>query len=692
MSEPSAPPAPAPAAPAPAPAPAPQRRGRALRKLVLGFSGYMFSLVAGLALVIGGAAWLLYSEAGAVWLLARVPALQVSGVRGALLGDFGAQSVTLPLPGDGAQLKLQDLRWRGWQLHSASHGIGLRVGLDELSLGRVDVLLPSVAAAPMAPPQSLALPIGFELKSLHIGELRIDGLDTPLRELKARLSLGADDGATHRVEELTVLWDRLQVAGRLHVATAGGLDLDASAELTQQLGASGEWNATLKLSGPLAAPQLTARLRAQPAPPRPAQTLDASATLHPFAPWPLGDLQASARSLDLSALHSQAPITALDVDASAKTRGRDQPAAVSLALSNPAAGRWNEGRLPLRQLKLELRARPDEPSHLEVQTFEAELGSTQAAAGRMTGQGHWNPATWRVDARLSALRPALLDVRAPDMRLDGQLRFDGSGFGANSAQGAQLDVVGSLQGQLQGQLQGRGPQQPVQLRIDARLGALRIELRELLAQAGGARATLTGQLSRASTSAAWAARGQATLREFDPLQWWPGREDSPWRKGPHRVNATADFDLSLPASASASASALAPTLLQQLAQTRGQVQLGLEPSRLAGVPVSGNLSMQSAADGKTLAKLQLDADGNSLLADAQLGILADGSSDRWELRAQMPALNRIQPLWRLLLDGNADSRLAGALSAQATLSGRWPAVTTQGQLTASDLQLGNASA
>jgi translocation and assembly module TamB len=676
---------PAPPAPPAAAAP-PRKRRHALRNLLLGWAGYLLTLAAAGALALGAAWWLLLTEPGTVWLLARVPMIQVSGARGVLFGDFDAESVELALPGEGARLQLQDLSWRAPRLHSSGPGLWLRISLAELRARRVDVRLSSEPATTIAPPTSLALPIGLDVASLRVDELHIEGLDTPLRGLQARLSLGADDGAAHRVDNLQLAWDRLRVSGRAQVATAGSLDLDANVELSQQFdvagasgasGASGEWKATAKLSGPLAAPQLQASLRAQPAPPRPPQTLDATATLHPFAAWPLSELQASARALDLSALHTEAPSTALDLDASASTQGLDQPAAVSLTLNNRDAGLWSEGRLPVRGLKLELKARPDDPSQLEVQAFEAELGTRRSAAGRLSGSGHWNPAAWQLDTRLTGLRPASLDARAPAMRLDGRLRLDGSGF--DTPQGAQVNVRGTLDGQLI----DRGPAQPVQVRLDALVSALRVELREVVAQAGGARATLSGQLRRTTPNAGWAARGQATLHEFDPLPWWPGREDSPWRKGPHRVNAAGDFDVALPASAH--------TLVQQLAQTRGRAQLKLEPSRLAGVPVSGNLSLQSAADGKTLAKLLLDADGNSLLADAQLGSLSDGAADRWDVKADMPKLNRLQPLWRLLQGSGADPRLAGALNAKAQLSGRWPTLATRGQLDANGLQVGTAS-
>ena len=211
-------------------------------------------------------------------------------------------------------------------------------------------------------------------------------------------------------------------------------------------------------------------------------------------------------------MHADAPRTALDLQASASTQGRDLPAELQLTLGNAEAGRWNEGRLPLRTLSLRLQARPDQPSQLDVQAFEAELGSNRAVAGRLSGSGQWNPTSWRVDTRLSALRPALIDVRAPDMRLDGRLQLDGSGF---DGQAAQVEA----RGQLDGQLLGRGPAQPVQVRLDLRAQRLQVELRELLAQSGDARASLTGRLTRPTPLAGWSARGQATLREFDPLPW-----------------------------------------------------------------------------------------------------------------------------------------------------------------------------
>jgi len=672
MSSEPAPPAPAPAPPAP---PAPPRR-RFLGRLLRSFGGYLFGVAATLGLLLGALWWLLATEYGAQWLLPRVPGLQVSGISGSLLGPFSAQSIEVALPGEGARLRLQGFSWSAPQLRLGPGELWLHIGFEQLQARRVDLRLSSAPSTQSEAPEDLALPVGLDIAALRIDEFHIDGLDTPLRQLQARVGLGADGGRLHRVDQLQLAWDRLRLSGHAQVESRGAMAVDAALNLTQPSGADGEWSAALQLGGPLAAPQLQARLRAQASPSRPAQTLDASASLRPFAAWPLGDLQASAHALDLSALHNDAPLTALDLQASASTQSRELPAELQLTLHNREAGRWNEGRLPLRTLSLQLQARPDQPSQLEIQAFDAELGSDRAAAGRVSGSGQWNPATWRFDTRLTALRPALLDARAPDMRLDGRLQLDGSGFDGQAPDSAQIEARGNLAGQLL----GRGPAQPVQVRLDLRADRLRVELRELLAQAGDARASLTGRLTRPTPQAAWAARGQATLREFDPLPWWPGREDSPWRQGPHRLNARADVELALPAQAGSG--------LQWLQRLRGRAQLGLEPSRLAGVPLSGNLSLQTGADGRSTGQLRLEADGNRLQAEARLDGTNDGRGDHWEFKAELPAMKRLQPLWKLMLAGDADARLAGQLSAEARIDGRWPMLSTQGRLDGSELRFG----
>jgi len=93
--------------------------------------------------------------------------------------------------------------------------------------------------------------------------------------------------------------------------------------------------------------------------------------------------------------------------------------------SNAAAGRWNEGRLPLRSAKLALAAQPDHAADITLSSLLAELGNTQAAAGTVQGQGEWRNGRWTLATTVQALQPAQLDARAPAMQLAGTLGLSG---------------------------------------------------------------------------------------------------------------------------------------------------------------------------------------------------------------------------------------------------------------------------
>lgn len=663
--------------------PAPRRRLRA-RHFAFSFAGYALSLLAVLALLGGALWWLVGTDRGSAWLIDHLPGVQATGVQGNLRSDMQIASLAIDLPGDGASLRIDDLAWRGLRIGTGLGSNWLRVRLQELRAASVHLRLgESTDSEPLQPPADLRMPLRLDIDSIRIGELHIDSLgEQPLRELRAGLHVGTQGGALHRIDDLHFAWDRLQVQARAQVGSGGEMPMQVELQAQQQFADSGEWQAQASLAGALAAPQLEVQLRARTQADTAEQSLDASAQLHPFARWPLGTLTARARALDLSALSSSAPATALDIDASAKTDGMDQPADVALTMHNVRPGRWNEGRLPLRSADLHLQARPDAPDRFELKVLDAVLSGTAGSAGRLRGSGEWHAGQWSLDMRIDALQPQSLDTRAPAMTLQGQLRLDGSDFDAQTLDQAAIEVRGELQGR-QFVASGTAADNTVQLRLDARLGLLQIELRNILARAGDASATLSGRLTRATTSAAWHAQGRLGLRDFDPSDWWAGTADSPWRRGPHRLNANADFALQLPAALAGNAS-----VMQTLAALRGTASLSVDDSRLAGVPISAALALQATARAPLQASLRLDADGNHLQATARLDANSAGSGDQWSVRADMPALQRLTPLWRLL---DPDGKLGGALKVEASADGRWPGLITKGHLQASTLQADDTS-
>jgi translocation and assembly module TamB len=658
-------------APLPPPPPAARRRRRGLRALA-----FALIAVALLALTLLAALWWsVRSESGAAWLLSRLPGVQVESPQGVLLGDFAARRVRVQLPGAGGAITLDDVAWRGLRLERAPAPLWLRITLDSLVARRIELAVAPATGAPSAPPTELLLPVEFDLQSLRIGELHADAIGAvPLRDLAARVHLGANAGGEHRIDDFVLDRDRLHAQGNARITSAAPLTLAATLVLTQQADAAQPaWSAAAKLAGPLAAPLLEATLRAEPTPQRPAQALDLRAALRPFAAWPLGEVRASATALDLAAFSSAAPSTALTAQVTMTSTAADRPARVVASLTNARAGTWNEKRLPLRSLELELAARPDQPSVLDLSRFTAELGTPQVPAGRMTGQGRWSPERWTLSMTLDALQPSLLDARAPAMKLGGPLALGGSA--------SALDTV-DIKGDLAGVLARRGAGGTVQLKLDATANPQRIEVREMRAQAGGARASLSGSMSMAANGRPWAVKAQAALADFDPALWWPGADDSAWRRARHRLNAQTRLDLQVPAAL------IRQPSLQAFSTLRGELTLTLDKSWLAGTPLSGEATLRSRDGEAVLAVCALDVDGNRLRAEGRLGAIGHGGDDAWDLSVDGQALDRLTPIVQLFRPGAAGAKLAGTLSAQARITGRWPALATQGRFDAQALRVG----
>ncbi len=702
------------------PASAPRRKPRwGLWTAVLGLLS--------LALIVGalgaGLWWAVRSEAGSAWVVARLPGIEVTAPRGVLLGDFETGRVVVKLSGND-QIVLTGLGWRGLQLaRSEAPGLWARVSFAELHASRIDVLM-APSDGPMTAPTRLHLPVQVEVESLQVGALYAGALgDNPLRDLRARVQLGAADGDEHRIDALSAAWDRLQARGAARIATRAPFALDVKLDLSQAHAqattppASGSapatpppassidlaaWQAMLALAGPLDAPTLNASVQSPATTTHPAQSLTAQAGLRPFAAWPLADLQAQTHALDVSALSHSAPVTALTGQVTVQSTAIDQPISVQIALGNEVAGRWNDGFVPLRHLKAELRARADDPTTLELKAFDAEFGTQAQAAGTLSGNGRWHTDRSTLTATLKALQPSLLDARAPAMLIGGPLSLvvvtpTGAALAPAVVAAAsspastfanarpqievQLDLTGALSPPVgSGQVDTAG--KTVQFKLDALADALHLTLREARASAGGALATLAGEARRTSTTEPWQAKGRATLVDFDPLPWWPGRTDSPWRRGTNRINATGDFDLTLPTDRSA-----------PLTAWRGNAQLALVRSVVGGAPVDGSASLRSLDSSHAEAALALQVADNRLQAQGRFDTTAhpgaaNGSTDHWTTKLDAPALAAFEPLWRLVQASGSDAALAGALTASATVDGRWPAITTQGELSASALRVG----
>lgn len=554
----------------------PKGRGRRLAWALAALLALVLAMGAGLA------AWVWHSEAGTRWALARVPGLAVEGWQGAPgQGSLGATRLQLDMPA--GALTLEGLRLEGLALAwRPEPGLWLRVQASRLHADGVRwQAKPSEPAPASAPLERLRLPLALRVPAITVGQLVV-GTAEPLTDLRADLDLGAEGGARHLLRSFALQTRLLKLDGQLALGADAPMPTDARLNLHSRDEAALPITASAQLSGPLAQLALRAELEGR------GMTMQAAGELKPFAPWPLGDFNLTSRALDLAALADGAPRTLLDVDASVRTAGLDQPAEVKLSARNGAAGRWDAGALPVRSAELQVGGTPSPLRELTLSHLAIEL-----LAGRIAGTGRIQLDGERHQAQLGLtvtdVQPALLDERAPAMRLSGPLTLTARDLTTYPAGTWQAGVQTRLRGQLMGE-----QATPVTLVLDASAGAGGLTLATVQAETGPARANLQGRVNGPvfGPGRPWQWQVDGTLREFDPALWWPGEPGSAWRTGPHRLHLTLQSEGSLPAAAATNPQAAWQAL-------RGHVKAELQDSVLAGVALQGRLSAQLAGAATT---------------------------------------------------------------------------------------------
>jgi translocation and assembly module TamB len=633
-----------------------------------------------------GAFSVLRSEAGTAWVLQNVPGLQVTAPRGALLGEhFGADRLSVSWAAGAAGVELEGVelkgaRWRWW----LRPGVWAGLQADSLTARRVLVRSGPPSADPLLQPRSLRLPAELQIARVEVGELQIDDL-APVRALTARVHASAEEGALHRVDALAFEWDRLRASGQARIGADAPFAFDAAVNLESTAGTP--WAASATATGPLGAFELKATLRGEAKAGQAPPALEAQLQVLPFAAWPIGTLNASTQALDLSALSSQAPQTRLSGRAVVTSQGRAEPIGAEIAFDNALPGRWNEGRLPVRRIELDLRADPAQRDRVELSTFDIHFGDAGAAAGRWSGSGTWHGPVFTLNTRMAALRPQLLDSRAPAMTLSGplSLKIDGlpSPAGAapagTPARALQVDFKGALEGSID------GAPQAMSVLVEGDAGAQRIRLHKVHARSGAATAELSASAER-QAGARWQARSEGKLVDFDPAPWVPGAPGSAWRKGPHRLNAAWKLDLAL------AESAFAQPVLQWLQTLQGEGSLDLTNSQLAGVPVQAQLRLgqdQGAAKAqRSRAQGEILLGSNRITVDGRGDPAGSGESDRVRLDVQAGALAELAPLAALHPALANWAPRSGSLEATVSVDGRWPLLHTEADASIKDLRLG----
>ncbi len=679
------------AAPTPSPPP-PVHAPAAPARTVLSLLWPLLSIVCLLLLLIGallaGASWLLASEAGSAWLLQRLPMLQVKGFQGALLGpQWRADSLRVEWAGGQAWVLVEGLSAQGlrWQFRPHEHAwIGLQA--DSLLARKVSVHPgPASKDSPPLPPE-LRPPLQFALQKLAVDELLVEG-QSPLRKLALEgLVLDPRPGAQHRVAGFGFEGFTLLVGGDLSVANAAPYALAGNLRLRPLLdGDQPRWAAVARLAGSAADLDLVATLRGRPLAGHDAPALDLKARVRPQQAWPLVSLDATTEALDLSALALKAPATRLSGRATLSGGSDKAPLVADIELVNGLPGRWNEARLPVKTLSLQLRSQLERPDLVEMSRFELALADSTRSAGRLSGTAVWQGYDLALEMKLADVTPQRLDSRAAAMLLAGPLAASLTGLPALAPQ---KDATPEPAIEWTMDLRGRldAAPQPVRLQIDGRANDHELQIKRARAESGNAVAELTAAVQRAPRGD-WHLVTEGQLRDFDPLPWWPGESGSAWRKGPHRATGEWTFDVRLPADAER----LPPLTLAQ--RVAGNGKLKLHDSQLAGVPLSADITLGYGPNAIAPATLRADfALAGNLLAIEGLGNPGgSGDADHWRLEVKAESLGSLAPLFQLRPALAEWTPKQGTAIVAFNADGRWPVMRTDGSVRLSQLQAGALS-
>jgi len=412
----------------------------------------LLALLAGGAVLTGGAGWLLASNSGLRWMSEVVQArsggaLEISGVEGALINAFGIER--LVVHGDGWRVELAAVRmhWRPIKL--------LQGELNVLSLSarQVDVLtLPG--DAPFVLPDTLHLPLDIEVLQAQIDTLRLfsreqGAPDFIAHALNARYRA---DQKTHQLQDLQARFASGEVSGEASIAQDAPYPVQAHLALHGTLPLAGkpvEANALAELSGDLQRMELNLAAAGAGA------QLNAVLQLLPAEASPLARARIGFSRVDLQWLAQDAPMTTLsgELDLHGMAPGVLEGTA---QLSNARPTPLDHGGLPLTDARARLRWMQG-----KLQWHELELHLLHD--GLLQGEAEWQTQRRQGSARLQvrALDPAAVDSRAPALNLQGEITLDADA----AAQKAQLSLH-DAEWKFSGALQKRGAQIDVsQLRL-----------------------------------------------------------------------------------------------------------------------------------------------------------------------------------------------------------------------------------
>ncbi len=403
------------------------RIGRGVSKGVLALGVLLIAAAAGLW-------WWAGQEGSLEWTLQRVARgqpLQLEGVRGAVRSGWHIDRLAWESDGLRIEAEQVDLKWQPLALLSRT------LRLDEVRAAKLRVVDGRPASTePLRAPEGLALPWRITLDEFALarveyqgkvavagdglaGRYAFDGLKHTLNVRSLRYAGGSYQGEA-TVSALAPMTLAARIGGELQTRVPG---VDAQVPLSFELRAEGNVSA-IDATGQL-------RVREGGAPAASTPSASVTARITPFEPMPVPSALADFRQLDAAQFWSAAPKTLLS------GRVRVQPAGTATwqleaDVRNASAGPWDDGLLPVEQLKAEGRWRDGTAL---VESLLARVGG-----GTVEGAGAWEGKGWRFDGRVREVDPARLHGSLASLPVSGSAKLKGEVQGGSQAVDFDVDL------------------------------------------------------------------------------------------------------------------------------------------------------------------------------------------------------------------------------------------------------------
>ena len=361
-----------------------------------------------LALLAGTVAVLTATPAGFGWLTRTLTSLtqgqvKLEGVAGDLFGPLSIRRIEVQT--DTRRITVENARLQ-WQPRDLLHG---RLDISRLAARRVTLDILKKSPEPLSPPATLRLPFALNIGQLDVAEIVVRNPLGAWNFGNARLRV-TDEGAGYRLQLTSLSTPWAGVSGQLQLnkdapfALRGGFQAQASLPVPV--------TARLTLQGVLAA--IDARIEAR------AEGMDfaASGEVAPFGEVMLTRLVLAGRGIDPGRLHPGAPRANLAFSGVFEGQPGERLLG-SFSLANSRAGRLDEGRLPVVNVRGALLGDLD---HAEFTALELDLGQ----AGRFDGDGQWRDGRYRLNLNSPQLNLAGLHRSLYPTRIKGAFQLAGN--------------------------------------------------------------------------------------------------------------------------------------------------------------------------------------------------------------------------------------------------------------------------